>query len=377
MGGHQSKQSININPKKFILDTNRDVDNKNNIVKSSTIFNKYFYVPEENNGFVSLHKINLKGLNNSIYLYLDIILPSDATHDTKKNKKKLIHIFNVDDNIRHLDKYIQLSTDFKTIAIPENNNIFVFGISDIIKNNVPVMCSTNTIHIRNTETIHKCLLYENNYVMIHVDNDKYVITLYDLIKKSSPTVINLNVPINKLIIKFSPTCKYFLTLDTTNGQMDLINLQNVRTEYSFIVKNHNDIVGSTATLSDDGKLITFFTVNNVSPGQSVSFTIDEIVGVTSCFSPQAITCIQAPLGNDVFAKEIFAHYPNPVTDFLYLKHSMPLEQVVVLNAVGQQISSYVVAANETRIDMSGLERGVYFVKVTVAHTSKTIPIVKQ
>jgi hypothetical protein len=181
----------------------------------------------------------------------------------KKRHKKLIHVFN-NNTSSNLDKYIQLSTDFKTISIPENNNIFVFGIWDIIKNNIPAMFSENMILVdeENSDHIHKCFLYENNYVIIHIIDNKYVVTLYDLIKKLPPKIIDLNMSVDHTTIKFSLTCKYLLTLNGINGQVDLINLQNITTESSFIVKNYNSVIKNTITISDDGKLVTFFTTNN-------------------------------------------------------------------------------------------------------------------
>ena len=141
-------------------------------------------------------------------------------------------------------------------------------------------------------------------------------------------------------------------------------------QYSYSINDGPTVYGTVSAASS-------FTVNEVSAGQSVSFTVAAIDGVMTCFNPQSAICAQAPLTNNEFENEIFAHYPNPVTDFLYLKHNQPLERITVFSALGQQIKSYIVYGNETNIDMTDLKRGIYFVKVSTSNASKTIPISKQ
>jgi hypothetical protein len=140
--------------------------------------------------------------------------------------------------------------------------------------------------------------------------------------------------------------------------------------YNYSINDGPTVYGTVSSASS-------FTVNDVSAGQSVSFTVASIDGVMTCFEPQSAICVQAPLINNEFENEIFTHYPNPVTDFLYLKHNQPLEGITVFNALGQQVKSFILHGNETNIDMTDLKRGVYFVKVATSNTSKTIPISKQ
>lgn len=243
----QFKQLISINPKKFSINT------ESCIKSAEVMFEKNYYISEDNNGVTTLYNINVKGVNNLIYLYIKKF--QSETISTKN--KKLVHIFNIE-NITNAQKYIQISNDFKTISFPDGDSVFIFGIHDLIKNNVLVTCSENTINVIDNEKIHKCLLYETKYVTISIENNKYFICVYDLMKKSQPLFFDTNL---LSTIKFSQTCKHLLIVNS-NNEFQLINLQKVSDVSIFIVKN-NQIINRSITVSDDGSLITFLTNGNI------------------------------------------------------------------------------------------------------------------
>ena len=53
-------------------------------------------------------------------------------------------------------------------------------------------------------------------------------------------------------------------------------------------------------------------------------------------------------------------YPNPTSDFLYIKINEDIKDLKVLNTLGESI--YNLAPSE-RIDVSNLERGMYFIEI--------------
>ncbi len=70
-------------------------------------------------------------------------------------------------------------------------------------------------------------------------------------------------------------------------------------------------------------------------------------------------------------------YPNPVTDLITIRADKVLDKIVIYNMIGQEV--IVVNNNKTnaQIDMSHLQKGVYFVKVSADKTLTAFKVVKQ
>lgn len=71
------------------------------------------------------------------------------------------------------------------------------------------------------------------------------------------------------------------------------------------------------------------------------------------------------------------YYPNPVNDILTVTNSNDIETLSVINMLGQTIISKQINSNNAQIDLSSLNNGVYFVKVSVEGKNKTLKIIKQ
>jgi hypothetical protein len=83
-----------------------------------------------------------------------------------------------------------------------------------------------------------------------------------------------------------------------------------------------------------------------------------------------------PLGIEEFEKYGFSYYPNPVSSSLILKTKINIDKVSVYNMLGQEVIKTYPNHIEDEIDMTNLQNGVYFVKVLVNNSSKTIQIIK-
>ncbi|RZN83020.1 MAG: T9SS type A sorting domain-containing protein [Winogradskyella sp.] len=68
-------------------------------------------------------------------------------------------------------------------------------------------------------------------------------------------------------------------------------------------------------------------------------------------------------------------YPNPVKDTLNIRAITDLTSVEVFNINGQIVKTY--NSNLEAINMSNINSGVYFVKLTTANASKTIKVIKE
>ena len=85
----------------------------------------------------------------------------------------------------------------------------------------------------------------------------------------------------------------------------------------------------------------------------------------------------SPLAIDIFETNNFAFYPNPTRDIVNLSLNQEITNVTVLNLLGQQVINQSVAGNQVQIDMSGLSKGAYLVKVTAGNQSKTVKVVRE
>jgi len=90
-----------------------------------------------------------------------------------------------------------------------------------------------------------------------------------------------------------------------------------------------------------------------------------------------ISAYDALLSNPTFESANFKSYPNPVKDILNLSYDKTISNVSVFNILGQEVIIKSINANQSQIDMSGLNAGTYLVKVTADNQVKTIKVIKE
>ncbi len=64
-----------------------------------------------------------------------------------------------------------------------------------------------------------------------------------------------------------------------------------------------------------------------------------------------------------FLKPEIRLFPNPATDVFYLESDIELSKVQMFNMVGQLVGSYETDSKAIAVDLTGLDSGVYFVKI--------------
>jgi hypothetical protein len=72
-----------------------------------------------------------------------------------------------------------------------------------------------------------------------------------------------------------------------------------------------------------------------------------------------------------------SYFPNPVKDKLILKAQQNIQNVTVLNMLGQEVLRTEMNVQRGELDMSSLQAGAYFVKVSVNNTIETLKIIKK
>ena len=73
----------------------------------------------------------------------------------------------------------------------------------------------------------------------------------------------------------------------------------------------------------------------------------------------------------------FTYFPNPVNNNLSLRAQQNIQNVSVLNMLGQEVMRIAPHSISSEVDMSALNAGAYFVKVTINDTTETIKIIRK
>lgn len=74
--------------------------------------------------------------------------------------------------------------------------------------------------------------------------------------------------------------------------------------------------------------------------------------------------------------EGFEFYPNPVTNEINLSAKTTIDQISILNILGQKVYSEKMNATNYRIDLSALEPGMYIMTASSEEITASYKIVK-
>jgi hypothetical protein len=86
------------------------------------------------------------------------------------------------------------------------------------------------------------------------------------------------------------------------------------------------------------------------------------------------------LSNETFEvvdRSVVSYFPNPVKDKLTLKAQQNIQNVSVYNMLGQEVMRTEMNLQRGELDMTSLQSGPYFVKVSINDTVETIKIIKK
>ena len=130
---------------------------------------------------------------------------------------------------------------------------------------------------------------------------------------------------------------------------------------------------------DDGAATANFSelsLTGLVAGEIVYFRVWEYGGdEVEAFS---VSAFNATLSVGDFENEAaFTYYPNPVKNTLTLNAKNTIEQVAMYNMLGQEVLRANPNTLNSNLDMSTLQTGTYFVKVTIGNVTETIRVMKQ
>lgn len=87
--------------------------------------------------------------------------------------------------------------------------------------------------------------------------------------------------------------------------------------------------------------------------------------------------VSETLSADSFTLNGFEYYPNPVNNKLSVRAQNNIQAISVFNILGQEVLRSNPNAIDTEVDMTELNTGAYFVKVTINDKIETIKIIKK
>ncbi len=136
-------------------------------------------------------------------------------------------------------------------------------------------------------------------------------------------------------------------------------------QYAYVIDNGPEISGFTT--------VSNFEVANVLPGQNVTFTLVDALGVT-CFQSISTTC--SSLSNESFDSIVLNVFPNPVENMLNVNSPQAIKSIQIYNLLGQQVFDKDYNETGLQINLAHLSRGTYLVRVHTVNVIKTFKIVK-
>ena len=110
----------------------------------------------------------------------------------------------------------------------------------------------------------------------------------------------------------------------------------------------------TAPMAGTGQ-VTFYAAVNASDASGTRF--DDIIYVTS------LTVNESNVGITENIEDLAGHiYPNPASEYINIK--LPLHAAVkVIDNIGREIMSFTTSAETTKLDISSLEQGIYYMQI--------------
>jgi len=135
----------------------------------------------------------------------------------------------------------------------------------------------------------------------------------------------------------------------------------------------DSIVIPAATPDGDYRMRVMIDWNDSNPGDDSACGFGSGRGEVEDYK----LTIDSSLSTENFNQEVaFKYYPNPVNNNLTLSAQKEINNVSVYNMVGQEVYRSTPNTMTNVVDMSGLQAGAYFVKVTVGNAIKTVKVIK-
>jgi len=137
-------------------------------------------------------------------------------------------------------------------------------------------------------------------------------------------------------------------------------------------------VGGDDDGGDNGALSTFCWESSATTGNTVDYYIYVDGHATNSGDFLLDVTVESTLSTTDFeSQNAFTYFPNPVKDELTLKAINTIQNISVINMLGQVVLRTTPNTLESNLDMNTLNQGSYFVQVTINDITETIRVIKQ
>jgi len=113
------------------------------------------------------------------------------------------------------------------------------------------------------------------------------------------------------------------------------------------------------------KFLITMSDGTVDDPEDYDFFIDDFQITSTSLGIQELSTLQ------------FTYFPNPVNDKLTINAQTNIDNIVVLNMLGQVVSSQSPNSLNCLVDMAAMRTGVYFVQVSIGNNTQTVRVLKQ
>ncbi|WP_298900340.1 fibronectin type III domain-containing protein [uncultured Psychroserpens sp.] len=117
------------------------------------------------------------------------------------------------------------------------------------------------------------------------------------------------------------------------------------------------------------------TITSTDPSGALTFVFSSDSTVQRAGWEATVDC-HTLTTQDVENDLAFSYYPNPVKETLFLQAQNNIQKVSVYNMLGQEVLHNTPNSLEENLDLSALQTGTYFVKVTIDNATETVRIIK-
>ncbi|MCG2611133.1 T9SS type A sorting domain-containing protein [Flavobacterium sp. SM15] len=187
----------------------------------------------------------------------------------------------------------------------------------------------------------------------------------------TPRQVFVNVFPNP-VATLTPPYQEISSGQTTN--LSLSSNQN-STNYSWTVSSNNVNGASSGSGNTINQTLTLI---NPSVSGTVTYFITPRT-ILNCYGTPIVSdvTVQPNLGVNDFNNLVFTLSPNPVVDYISIKGTTLLNQITVINQLGQQVLEKQVNSKETQLDLSALKNGIYFITLESENKKTAYKIIKQ
>lgn len=141
----------------------------------------------------------------------------------------------------------------------------------------------------------------------------------------------------------------------------LANLQITGSNLIWYDSNNNQISNTTFLTNGTTYYVT----------QTVNYNYG------SCTSIPLSVTVTSELSSEIFQKNKFTYYPNPVNDILIFENNNLISKITLFNIIGQLVAEKEINSLTGQLDMSKLPSGNYLLKVKTENEESNIKLVKK